>query len=532
MEISAPSQIPPESSTCSGDSTLIRSSGSSSSSLPQYKPSTPPQIPTSPSRFHKLLQKTRSFDILDSVTNVAGSRLVFLGTLALLLVWMILGIVLGTTDVWQIVMQNASSIQCYGSDTLLMRQQANTTHSFLVSIAEIRSRSASCLRIVRSLSPSQLQELKDLQTSKFKKSSSLLTRDQSRKEEKANLFDRACDAVALATGSLPALTVYLVGVFVWLGLGPLFKWGNIWQLYINTAVAMELTFTSMFLQNVRRRHSDSLSRTLSLIRTLDSSLELRLREMTCDTAPNPKIVIAPPETTRTERFIDVYAYVVGSGVGVALTTVVVITWLGLGHVLKWNSNWWLIIGTYTGLVGFIDGFVLRNVYYRQSAILEGHFQALVAADQEVFTFLGLLFRSGGGEEEDERKKSLGLRISEGMIHICAMPSAVIGSLGVVLSLIAIATGLRWSETGQLLCNTPTMIVEGFLLLVLFQAHNLGNIKRRGQMGRALERRCRVGSLLGCTGSAGAIESFFSRRIGTLESMESLEIETEIIELKS
>ncbi|PMD60108.1 Low affinity iron permease [Hyaloscypha bicolor E] len=432
----------------------------------------------------RVLDLQRSFEILDSVTNVAGSRLVFLGTLALLLVWTIFGIVLGATDVWQIVMQNASSIQCYVSDTLLMRQQANATHSFLVSIAEMRSRSASCLRIVRSLSPSQLQELKDLQTSKFKKSSSLLTRDQNRKEGKANLFDRACDAVALATGSLPALTVYLVGVFVWLGLGPLFKWGNIWQLYINTAVAVELTFTSMFLQNVRRRHSDTLSRTLSSIRTLDSSLELRLREITCDTAPNPKIVIAPPETTKTERLIDVYAYIVGSGVGVAFTTVVVITWLGLGHMLKWNSSWWLIIGTYTGLVGFIDGFVLRNVYYRQSAILEGHLQALVAADQEVFTFLGLPFCFGGGEEEGERKKSLGLRISEGMIYICAMPSAVIGSLGVVLSLIAIATGLRWSETGQLLCNTPTMIVEGFLLLVLFQAHNLGNIKRRGQTNSA------------------------------------------------
>jgi hypothetical protein len=44
--------------------------------------------------------------------------------------------------------------------------------------------------------------------------------------------------------------------------------------------------------------------------------------MTCDTAPNPKIVIAPPETARAERLVDVYAYIVGSGVGVALTTVV------------------------------------------------------------------------------------------------------------------------------------------------------------------------------------------------------------------
>ena len=172
IQISAPSQARPESSPCSGDITPIMSSGSSSSSLPQYK-FQQPQIPTPPSRLGRLLQKTRSFKILDSVTNVAGSRLVFLGTFALLLLWTILGIVLGATDVWQIVMQNASSIQCYVSDTLLMRQQANATHSFLVSIAEMRSRSAGCLTMLRSLSPSQIQELKDLQDSKFKESSPL-----------------------------------------------------------------------------------------------------------------------------------------------------------------------------------------------------------------------------------------------------------------------------------------------------------------------------------------------------------------------
>ena len=375
--------------------------------------------------------------------------------------------------------------------------------------------------MLRSLSPSQLQELKDLQTSKLKEPPSFSS-IEAKKEKKPNLFDRACDTVALATGSLPALVVYLIGTFVWLGLGPLFQWGNIWQLYINTAVAVELTFMSMFLQNVRRRHSDTLSRTLSSICTLDSSLETKLRAMTCDTKPNPTIVIAPPETSRTERFIDVYAYIVGSGVGVALTTIVVITWLALGHLLMWDSNWWLIIGTYTGLVGFVDGFVLRNVYFRQSAILETHLQALVSADQDVLSFLGLPFSAREGDEAGgKEKKSLGLRISEGMIYYCAMPSAVIGSLVVVLILIAIATGLRWSETGQLLCNSPTMIVEGFLLLVLFQAHNLANVRKRGQVGRALERRQRVGGLLGLGGRG--IER---------GSTESLEIGTEIIEVKS
>jgi low-affinity ferrous iron transport protein len=389
--------------------------------------------------------------------------------------------------------------------------------------------------MLRSLSPSQIQELRDLQTAKMKVYSLTVTRDENdKKGKKVNWFDRACDAVALATGSLPALIIFLIGIFVWLGLGPLYQWGNIWQLYINTAVAVELTFTSMFLQNVRRRHSDTLSRTLSSIRTLDSSLELRLREMTCDTKCNPKITIAPPETTRTERFIDVYAYIVGSGVGVALTTVVVITWLALGRLLMWNSNWWLIIGTYTGLVGFIDGFVLRNVYFRQSAILETHLQALVFADQQVLAFLDIPFhgRDGEGEEGEVKRKSLGLRISEKTIYLCALPGAVIGSLLVVLALLAIATGLEWSETGQLLCNTPTMIVEGFLLLVLFQAHNLSNITRREEVGRALERRGRIGNLLGCPAAGVEIKAGCPSRIETSRSVVSLGIEEEVIEIKS
>ncbi|EIC06933.1 hypothetical protein OR221_2988, partial [Microbacterium laevaniformans OR221] len=37
----------------------------------------------------------------------------FLTTLSLILLWIILGIALGATQTWQIVMQNAGSIQCY-----------------------------------------------------------------------------------------------------------------------------------------------------------------------------------------------------------------------------------------------------------------------------------------------------------------------------------------------------------------------------------------------------------------------------------
>jgi low-affinity ferrous iron transport protein len=258
--------------------------------------------------------------------------------------------------------------------------------------------------------------------------------------------------------------------------------------------------------------------------------------MTGDMDPNPYIVITPPESTRTERCIDVYAYVVGSGVGVALTTIVVIVWLALGRMLSWNSNWWLIIGTYTGLVGFVDGFVLRNVYFRQSAIMEKHLQALITSDREIFAFLGLVFASGDEDVEEGgeavKKRSLVLRVSESLIYICALPLAVMGSLGVVVVLLAVATGLRWSETGQLICNTPTMIVEGFLLLVLFQAHNLENVRRRGKVGLALEAKGRLAAFLECTIRERkiAVEGRCTESAGT--STVSLELDTEILEMKS
>lgn len=379
-------------------------------------------------------------------------------------------------------------LTCIRSDTLLMRQQFNTCSQFLKDIGELRSRNRSLVRMLRNLTPSQREEFL-IQQDKEPGALSPDVYDPKIVEKTTSkiktTFDKVCDHVATAVGSLPSLILYVIGIGVWLGTGPLLSFNNEWQLYINTAVAVQLTFTSMFLQNVRRRHADSLGRTLSSIKEVDCELEWRLRFVTGDLMPNLSFAIEPPETTRTERFIDIYAYVVGSGVGVALSTAVVAVWLGVGHLLQWNSNWWLIIGTYTGLVGFVDGFVLRNVYFRQSKILNEHLEALKEKDKDVFSLLNI---PTAKEKNSNDKKSLSFRISNKTVVLCAHPLSVIGSLVVVIGLICVATGLLWSETGQLICNTPTMIVEGFLLIVLFQAHNMSNVKRREQFGAVLERR--------------------------------------------
>lgn len=63
----------------------------------------------------------------------------------------------------------------------------------------------------------------------------------------------------------------------------------------------------------------------------------------------------------------------------------------------------------------------------------------------------------------------------------------------VLQLIAIASSMKWSTTGQLLCNTPTMIIEGFILLVLIQAHNHSNEERGVEFNGILKRRLLLNS---------------------------------------
>ena len=38
--------------------------------------------------------------------------------------------------------------------------------------------------------------------------------------------------------------------------------------------------------------------------------------------------------------------------------------------------------------------------------------------------------------------------------------ALLASVLLIVTLLSVATAMHWSQTGQLLCNTPTMIIEG------------------------------------------------------------------------
>lgn len=443
-----------------------------------------------------LKHRFRKFNILNSITNIAGSYFVFISTIALLLIWAILGGVLGTTETWQIVMQDVSSIQCYVSDTLLMRQQQNGFRDLLKTIGELRSRNRSLVRMLRNLTPSQRQEVFGAGKHPILRNSRTVDDLEHEGPLLKKWFDVMCDGVAIAVGSLPTLILYAVGVVAWLALGAMLDFSNLWQLYMNTGVAIELTLTSMFLQHVRRRHGLSLDETLRFIEEADCDLEDRLRSFTGDTAPHQKIIIEPAERNFVERRIDGYAFLVGGGFGAACSMVVFGVWIGIGHVFHYDANWWLIIGTWTGLVGFVDAFVLRNVGYRQNSILDEQIRTLEEQDLEIYSLLALPALRVGCSESTQGEKRLSYRISRWFVMATSKWYVIVCAPIVVTLVLSIATALRWSETGQLIANTPTMIIEGFLLLVLIQAHNIAIIKRRMQFGGVLDRRKDLNRTLG------------------------------------
>ena len=192
-----------------------------------------------------------------------------------------------------------------------------------------------------------------------------------------------------------------------------------------------------------------------------------------------------------ERAIDFFADTMGSMWGVGITVLFFIIWGAIGPTLEFGDFWFLILGTFTGLVGFIDGFVLRNAYSREATTVNAEFAAIEASDERLFDLLNLPCPA----LPPLKPENFSIRVSRAAGDFCGLAGTSVGSVLVVIGLLAIATAMKWTETAQLLCNTPTMIIEGFLLLVLIQAHNLANGERARSFKGILRRRLVLNSFV-------------------------------------
>lgn len=421
--------------------------------------------------------KKQSSGVLDKVVRAAGSRWALGFVLAALVAWGILGAVFGATDTWQVLLQDVSSLQAYTSATLLMRQQNTNTRGLLSRICGLISRSKSNERMVKSLTTEQRAMLRN-------SSGKIRSEIVASLQVKEDLFDKVSNGIAKAAGSLGALAIYTAAIIAWVFLGIPAQFTDTWQLWVNTGTALEITFVTMFLQNIRQQHEDHLEKTVKVVENLDREVEMQLRRMTGDMTPNPTVHSEPMKLSSWVRGIDIYAFIIGGSIGITISAVVLVLWLSVGETLEFDDNWWLIIGTYTGLIGFIDGFILKNVDAREAKLASKHFRELLEQDTKLFTLIGVETPA----ETPMPKRSFNQRISAVIGHWVESTLASWISIFAVIALIITASAMQWTETGQLLCNTPTMIFEGFLLITLLQAHNMEDESKRFTYDDILTRR--------------------------------------------
>lgn len=111
--------------------------------------------------------------------------------------------------------------------------------------------------------------------------------------------------------------------------------------------------------------------------------------------------------------------------------------------------------------GFIDAFVLRNVMKRQTASLLAGCDRLNDSDTQIATLLSLPpidpppFPQGGPVHH------ISVKMGRAAAHIVTVLLAVLAVIGLLIT----ATAMGWTQTAQLLCNTPTMIIEGEFIII-------------------------------------------------------------------
>lgn len=444
--------------------------------------------------FVKPINRRRLDRWLDIVVDFAGSQYMFFAIVVGLCIWALLGIRFGRTTNWQVLISDVQALLCYVYDSLLTRQQLNAYGNDMSVVAQLKSRSQSHLRMLRILKEEMKSEEEGLKN-KSKSLTIVSENELALQLPRETRFGRVVTSSAAALGHIITLTLFWVGVFVWLGIGPLMEWSNSWQLYMNSATSALMVFTFALLANIGQRHGHHTQDSLEFLFAADSSLELELRWLTHDTEPNEEVVFAAPSMNKIQRAIFYYADFVGTLTGIAILTVVICVWIAIGPALHYDSNWWLLIGTYAGLIGMFDAFILRNMQARLRSYTNRAVQTLHENDRIAFELVGQVYP----QLPVDMNISISTRISRTIDRITTHEFAVVAALFTMFGLVAGSSAMKWSLTGQLLSNVPPSIIESWLMLVLITGHNLIEDRRRQELQTLYERRLQLLAWTRCFG---------------------------------
>lgn len=421
---------------------------------------------------------------LDTAVRLSGSEVMFLAIMAGLLTWAFLGISFRASTDWQVVISDVQAIMTYIFDSLLMRQQLNSYGSVLEVTAVLRSRDGSHKRMLRIL---------DFPNAEREKGKPAETNLEVKQDDFAlglpeeNWLGKISTQAAWFVGHIVTVACFWVAIFVWVGFGHSTGWSAEWELDINSATSALMVFIFAFLANIRERHAQYTARCLDCIYKADSALEAHLRLASGDAISNTQVTIEASKVSRIQRAIDYYADVVGTLVGIVLLVLVMTVWIAIGPALQFSPSWWLFIGTYAGLVGMNDGFVLRNIDYTLRRYEDEQLELVRLDDLELFAYT----TCSPPVEADPIDRSLTGRLSSSVGKICSHEVTVVVGTATVIGLVIGSSAMHWSLQGQLLSNIPPSIIESFFMMILITGHNGVDARRRIVLRGVYERRLKL-----------------------------------------
>ncbi|CAG8922754.1 unnamed protein product [Penicillium salamii] len=460
------------------------------------------QTPTStqenkPRLSYKPKSSTRRVDRwLDFVVQIAGSAPVFLFILCGLVVWALIGIHYNKKDEWVAVISDVQAILCYVFDSLLMRQILREHSDFTTIMAEIRSRSNSSSRMFAELKK-RLGQDATTRIINMCKDEPLQPLDPSLKAR--GFFARCMIFSAKAFGHIITVALYWVAIAIWLGFGHSCGWTNRWQLYINDSTSALMILVFAFLTCLRECYSKCTMACVDAIFRTDATIELKLRELNQDQLPNLPEIVSPRKEGCFQTAIYYYADLIGTLVGIVILVLVVIGWVAVGPIFKHDRTWWLLIGTYAGLVGLFDSFVLRNIQAKVHDFISDQTQLVRACDERIFTDLSMPLPSLSTHSHH----SLTHRLSRSMDKISSHLLMVVAGLILTIGCIMASSLMHWSVTGQLISNVPPSIIETFFMIILITGQNDADAKARIELTNIYHRRQRLLSfVVNARGQAG------------------------------
>ena len=205
-----------------------------------------------------------------------------------------------------------------------------------------------------------------------------------------------------------------------------------------------MVFILGFIANIRERHAKYERKCLRHISEVDAALEFRLRSVSGDAIANKIITIPAPTRNKIQRAIDWYADLVGTLTGIVILILVIFIWVFIGPSMHFDSNWWLLIGTYAGLIGLNDGFVLLNVHSIFCGYEDEELTRVTHDDLDMLAEIGVT----SSKEERVSDNSFSCRISIIMGSFCSHRHTVVLGVVSIIGLLIGASAMGWSVTGQ------------------------------------------------------------------------------------